>query len=295
MKTNLPYQYDARLHAGEVEMHNPASEISMNDTTTPPASALPDTKVQSAFDAAEANQIDKRATPLHPLLRDARAVVFDAGGTLTHPDWQRFARAARELSERDLTQSDVQHALATALYEADATLRAGLQLPPEASLPGWVFRRMYGVLGFATREAGELHRRLMTEHDARHLWCGVDADAPTVITELKAAGLAVGVISNTEDGRLVELLELIDLAAHFDFLIDSHVVGLRKPDAAIFRLALERLNLRASEVVYVGDSYGHDVLAARAAGMRAVLVDPLDLYRDVESSRIKRLGELVGC
>jgi FMN phosphatase YigB (HAD superfamily) len=53
------------------------------------------------------------------------------------------------------------------------------------------------------------------------------------------------------------------------------------------------LKLPASEVVYVGDSYGHDVLAARRAGLRAILVDALDLYLDVEPARIKRLGELV--
>jgi FMN phosphatase YigB (HAD superfamily) len=97
---------------------------------------------------------------------------------------------------------------------------------------------MYAKLEFTDAEIEEMHLRLNAEHAARHMWCGLDADAPRVIAGLKAAGLPVGVISNTEDGRLVELLELVELGTHFDFLIDSHVVNLRKPDAAIFNLAL---------------------------------------------------------
>jgi len=246
-------------------------------------------EVLSAADAAR----DENPPTLHTLLQGARAVVFDAGGTLTHPDWERFARIAHEVAARPLSHDDIRRALAVSLYEADTHLRAGGEPPPEMRRAGWVFRRMYAMLEFTDVETEEMHLRLDAEHTARHIWCGLDTDAPRVVAGLKAAGLPVGVISNTEDGRLVELLELVELAAHFDFLIDSHVVGLRKPDAAIFNLALEKLKLPASEVVYVGDSYGHDVLAARRAGLRAILVDALDLYHDVEPARIAKLGELI--
>jgi len=76
-------------------------------------------------------------------------------------------------------------------------------------------------------------------------------------------------------------------------MLDSFVVGLRKPDPAIFRLALERLGLDPREAVYVGDSYGHDALPALALGLGAVLVDPLDLHPESICPRVRSLGGLV--
>jgi putative hydrolase of the HAD superfamily len=85
---------------------------------------------------------------------------------------------------------------------------------------------------------------------------------------------------------------LLDIAAHFDLLIDSHLVGLRKPDAAIFHYALEKLDVAPHEAVYIGDSYGHDVLGAQNAGLRAILLDPLDLYLESDCPRVHALSEL---
>ena len=83
------------------------------------------------------------------------------------------------------------------------------------------------------------------------------------------------------------------LAERFDVIVDSHLVGFKKPDPAIFRHALELLGVEPDEAVFVGDSYVHDALAARAAGMRAVLLDPLDLHPGAACPRIRRLGDLL--
>ena len=113
------------------------------------------------------------------------------------------------------------------------------------------------------------------------------------IEGLRRAGLLVAVISNTEDGRAHDSLEAAGLAARFDVIIDSHLVGCKKPDPAIFRLALARLGVGPAEAVFVGDSYAHDALAARAAGMRAVLLDPLDMHPGAACPRIRSLGDLL--
>jgi putative hydrolase of the HAD superfamily len=135
--------------------------------------------------------------------------------------------------------------------------------------------------------------RLAAAHDERHLWCGPDPDAPRVLEELKREGLMLAVISNTEDGRIRDALETAGLASHFDLLVDSHVVGCRKPDASIFRLALGRLGVEARDAAFVGDSYAHDALAARAVGMRAILLDPFGLYPESVCPRIGGLGDLI--
>jgi putative hydrolase of the HAD superfamily len=51
-------------------------------------------------------------------------------------------------------------------------------------------------------------------------------------------------------------------------------VGVEKPNARIFQMALERAGLGPGQAVYVGDLYSVDVLGARAAGLPAVLLDP---------------------
>ena len=61
----------------------------------------------------------------------------------------------------------------------------------------------------------------------------------------------------------------------------------------IFRLTLERLDLEAHEAAYVGDSHAHDALAARATGLRGILLDPLELHPESVCPRIRSLVELI--
>jgi putative hydrolase of the HAD superfamily len=84
----------------------------------------------------------------------------------------------------------------------------------------------------------------------------------------------------------------VGLREHFDFVIDSTLVGMEKPDPRIFRMGLERLGVAPEEAVYVGDIYEIDVVGARAAGMAAVLVDPLNRWTDLDCDRIAAIHEL---
>ena len=230
---------------------------------------------------------------LHPALRGARAVLFDVGGTLTHPDWQRLAALAREEAGREFESAELDRVFKDGLREVDACLKRNVPAPFDTTRRNWTFARMFGGLGLAEDACERLRARLDALHDERHLWCGVDPDAARVLDAIHAAGLRAAAISNTEDGRLEELMRLVNLADRFDFMLDSFVVGLRKPDPAIFSLALERLGLEPPDAVYVGDSYGHDALPALALGLGAVLVDPLDLHPDSVCPRVSSLGELI--
>ncbi|HYE15235.1 MAG TPA: HAD family hydrolase [Pyrinomonadaceae bacterium] len=231
---------------------------------------------------------------LHPSLEGARACVFDAGGTLVHPDWPRLGALAADEAGRELAPAELERALKEVLRAvAEEMQREGWAIPEDQKLPHWTFRRMYCSLGLSDEACGRVIERLGASHIERHLWCGTDPEAAGVIAELKRRGLLVGVISNTEDGRAADSLEAAGLLEEFDVVIDSRLVGVRKPDPAIFRLALERLGVGPAEAAFVGDSYAHDALAARAAGMRAVLLDPLGLHPESVCPRIKRLGELI--
>jgi HAD superfamily hydrolase (TIGR01509 family) len=196
---------------------------------------------------------------------------------------------------RDFDARELERALKETLKAVGAEMQCeGYVTPPEHRRPHWVFRRMYGSLGLDEAQCGRVIERASESHGERHLWCGLDPEAPRVIEELKREGLLVAVISNTEDGRLTDALGAAEIADRFDLLIDSHLVGCRKPDAKIFHLALGRLGLEPVEAAYVGDSYAHDALAARAVGMRGILLDPLDLHPESVCPRIRSLSELVG-
>jgi putative hydrolase of the HAD superfamily len=68
----------------------------------------------------------------------------------------------------------------------------------------------------------------------------------------------------SDDGEVAEVA----------IVVDSHVVGIEKPDPRIFTIALDALGIDATDAVYVGDTVFFDVEGARAAGLLPVHVDP---------------------
>lgn len=72
--------------------------------------------------------------------------------------------------------------------------------------------------------------------------------------------------SHSETAR--EVLDRAGLLDHFDVVVISDALGLRKPRAEIFRAVAERLRLPPAEILHVGDSLDADVAGAKALGMR---------------------------
>lgn len=71
-------------------------------------------------------------------------------------------------------------------------------------------------------------------------------------------------------GNINVVLQEFDLDHFFQDVVESAVVGIRKPDARIFTLGVERLGLKPEEVVVVGDSFYKDIEPALKAGCHAV-------------------------
>jgi putative hydrolase of the HAD superfamily len=230
---------------------------------------------------------------LHPALRNLKAVIFDVGGTLVHPDWQRLAGLVEAETGMLFKPARLHEAFYAMLQLVNAELRAGLNLK-RARAAHWVFLDTFRSLGMDEAKCLSISKRLTVAHQERHLWCQPDAEAAMVLQALKSASLRIAVISNTEDGRVKESLALADLGSHFEFVIDSYVVGSSKPDKEIFQFALDRLQLAAHEAAYVGDSYGYDVIGARAAGLYPILIDRTGAYESEPGlAMIQRLSELI--
>ena len=223
-------------------------------------------------------------------MTDIRAVLFDAGNTLVFVDPARFLALLGELGiEADEAR----------FREAERGARRGLVRALAEGATGtedriWkdYFLSLFRETGLPAHLEEEARSRLRASHEADHLWSWVAEDTPAPLAELTRAGYRLAVVSNA-DGRVEALLESRGLTEHLEFVIDSHVFGVEKPDPRIFLAAVERLGLPADACLYVGDLHPVDVLGARAAGLRSVLVDPWDLFEGPEE-RIPSVGALPG-
>jgi len=80
----------------------------------------------------------------------------------------------------------------------------------------------------------------------------------------------IAVVTNNTVAEQVEKLAAFGMTGFVDELITSEEFGKAKPDASIFRHALERVGATAAEAVMVGDSWTNDVAGATAIGIRAI-------------------------
>jgi HAD superfamily hydrolase (TIGR01509 family) len=101
----------------------------------------------------------------------------------------------------------------------------------------------------------------------------------------------IAVISNA-DGAIGRVLSRCGLADCFESVTDSGIVGVEKPHPKIFATALEAMQVRPDESLYVGDVYSVDYVGARNAGMQAVLFDVAGAYRDRKLPRVESMEQL---
>src|SRR5712691_4504777 len=130
------------------------------------------------------------------------------------------------------------------------------------------------------------------------LWRRLVSGSAEGLRALAATGCKMGIVSNA-DGSIEEQLRRNEICQVGEGLgvpvlaiVDSHIVGVAKPAAEIFRHALEPLGVAPEEAAYVGDTVRYDILGARAAGLRPVHFDPFDLCADRgDHAHIRRLAE----
>ena len=134
-----------------------------------------------------------------------------------------------------------------------------------------------------------------------YLWRWPIPESVAALESMSAAGLPIGVVSNAS-GQIAEVLSRSGVCQVGDgehvavrVIVDSHVVGVAKPDPLIFEHALPFFDgIERHDIAYVGDSVTMDIGAARAAGLRPILLDPYDDHEGGDFARISSLGELNG-
>jgi putative hydrolase of the HAD superfamily len=195
-----------------------------------------------------------------------RAVIFDLGGVVLGSPLHAIAAYERELGiaegfvNRRVAESGAQGAWARLERGELEMERFFREFESECATAGAAIdaREMFERMSEAT-----LPRPEMIEAIRRIRGSG-----------LRAAALTNNWVSEGEPTR--------ELAPLFDVFIESSVVGLRKPDPRIYRLACERLGVEPPEAAFL-DDIGSNLKAARALGMATIkVVDPGQALRELE-------------
>jgi HAD superfamily hydrolase (TIGR01662 family) len=198
-----------------------------------------------------------------------RAVFFDVDFTLIFPGPMFRGEGYRAFGARygmDLDASTFSHAVASAAPLLDG--------PEEAPYDAEIFvvytRHIIEQMGGRGPRLDECAREVYAEWAACQHFELYD-EVPDVLRELAAAGLRIGLISNSHR-CLASFQSHFELQGLISATVSSSDHGFMKPHPSIFSAALQLVDARASEAVMVGDSLRHDVEGAIRAGMRAVLL-----------------------
>jgi len=118
-------------------------------------------------------------------------------------------------------------------------------------------------------------------------------DTLPALEELRRRGLILGLISNVAQD-MESTYEEMGLNSYLAFKVTSSEVGCDKPQPEIFQAALKKAEVKPEEAIHVGDQYDLDIVGARGVGMKGVLVDRNDFFRDItDCPRIHSLTEIV--
>jgi putative hydrolase of the HAD superfamily len=207
-------------------------------------------------------------------LKPIRAIFFDLDDTLLDDTISSERSAAHVAAELAGDRGVPAHDLAVAyMNEAMAfweRLEPGATKPPSGAIRPTLWQAALARHGIMDPD---LAKRLAARYDAVRIErVELFPETLPVLHELHGR-YKMAIITNgfaeTHDAKIARL----DLSRFFDTVVLAGEMELAKPDPAVFRHAMETLNVGAEESVMVGDRFDRDIKGAHAAGMRAVWVN----------------------
>jgi putative hydrolase of the HAD superfamily len=219
------------------------------------------------------------------------AILFDAGGVLVLPDPTVLGPLL-------------------GYYGGDPSVEANIRAhyagmaAKSAAGSGEAFWDEYNhsyvrSIGVPEREVHVAADALQRTRNA-YLWRWPIPASLEALEMLTAIGLPIGVVSNAS-GQIADVLARSQVCQagegphiRMRVVVDSHLVGVAKPNPLIFDHALPFFEgIDRQRIAYVGDSVTMDIGAARSAGLYPILLDPYDDHPDADFDRIHSLIELV--
>lgn len=232
-------------------------------------------------------------------LKGIKGIIFDYGGTLdSHGDhWSEVIWSAYQQSGVDVDKGDFREAYVYAERELARTLH----ILPHHNFHDLLkikirieLNRLCEMSKFAPQDVDSKTEEIagICYQSARK---SVD-EAKPVLDKL-AAKYPLVLVSNFY-GNVESVLADFGLSKYFRKIIESAVVGVRKPDPKIFSLGCEALGIAAEDVLVIGDSYRKDILPARSIGCRTLWLKgkgwTAEEDAQTDESEIRKLDEILG-
>ena len=194
--------------------------------------------------------------PNDPVDKVMKVMMGDYGQDTDHP-WHRLERG-------EISMVEYREQLGPLVLEAGLQLSANSLETPAAKTAD---SKNPSIVGFA--------------FEPNHL-------VVNLVHELKSCGFRLGVLTNNVRELRQAWWPMLDFANIFDDVVDSHEVGMRKPNHAIYELSLSRLGVEAHRTAFLDDAQSN-VNAATAVGMHGIWVDvdPTDAVQ-----RVRQLANL---
>lgn len=231
-------------------------------------------------------------------MENIKGIIFDYGGTIDSrgDHWSEVIDRAYKASGIEIDRE----AFRDAYVHAERELARVRHILPHHNFLDLLDIKMEIEMAWL------VERGIMTDADARRLAPEVARrcyeaarecveEARPVLENLSQRYPMV-LVSNFY-GNVEAVLTDFDLRRYFKAIIESAVVGVRKPDPAIFALGVEALGLRPDEVIVVGDSFRKDIAPARSLGCQVAWLKGKGWTPDEDAqtdpSQISSLNDLI--
>ncbi len=223
-----------------------------------------------------------------------RGIFFDLGSTLV----TAYPAVAEQITQtladlgHPVPQRDVAGALARITPQFDDPGNRGWTLTHERSYAFWTnyYDTVLAAVGLSPAERRNIVLNVYARLSKPQGYA-LYPDVIPVLERLAGAGYVLGLISNWEAWG-AELVNHLGIHRYFPTQVLSGCVGIEKPDAAIFELALNHAGFSPEQVLYVGDSVRFDIEPAKAIGMSAVLINRHAERSEQDTSTVRTLREL---
>jgi putative hydrolase of the HAD superfamily len=202
-----------------------------------------------------------------------RAVVFDAVGTVIHPDPPAplvYAAVGRRFGSR-LTPEEIAVRFVAAFRAEEARDRAdGWRTSEERERQRW--RTIVASVLNDVTDPGSCFQELFEHFSRPEAWT-CDPEAGPTLEALHERGYELGMASNYDE-RLRPVVAGLSELRRVTRLVISSEIGWRKPAVPFFLAIGSTLGIDRARILYVGDDLANDYQGASAAGFQALLLDP---------------------
>ncbi|MDE1858391.1 MAG: HAD-IA family hydrolase [Thaumarchaeota archaeon] len=225
-----------------------------------------------------------------------RAVFFDLGGTLLVMRRSRIFRTVINEAGRDAPLHVIDGAYMRLEGWWLSTYAAAPMTPGETDE---AYRHLYQKVFSSLFPDADQAEAMRVSRRVRERWPVLEKNVPLelyhdvepTLGELKRGGYALGLISNAP-ADTEKVVVPLGLDRYLPTIVFSGIVGYTKPHPEIFNIAMKRAGARPEESVHVGDLYEADVVGARNAGMKGLLIDRAGTHGDTDCPTISSLAQI---